>query len=214
MFGPGTHEDWYLSAPIKDCPGLEIGSVSVGDFRHFAARFGTSDEVGPIGTYFDSDKNKDVQSASKVRLLGVRAGNNLIATACFTLTQSLSGQSYSCKLDSVIVKPDLRKQGLASLLVAHGFLLLLDEEQAKITTIYAHSVHPATVKLLRRHAFSEPNLVGAPISSHPVSESNRKGLTTSLKSHEQTTMTRLKHKCVRCQSGRKGAAPWCIPPTR
>lgn len=190
-------------------PGLETKAVSIDEFRQFAARFGRSDEIGPIGTYFESGQSK--QTATKVRLLGLRACHTLIAVACFTLNRSRDGHSYSCKLDSVIVTPTLRKLGLASLLVAQGFRELVEDDAESITTIYAHSVHPATVKLLRKHGFSDPQLAGAPISALRVTDESRGAFLTSLKVREQATSVRLRHKCVACVNRKKGAVPWCGP---
>lgn len=142
-------------------------------------------------------------------LLGAWGAGDLIAAACFTLARAREGQNFTCKLDSVIVRPEVRRQGLAGIIVAHGFQMILEQEKELIATIYAHSVHPATVKLLRRHAFSEPSPVGAPISALTITDDNRDKLITSLKTGEQGSVTRLKHKCVRCKSGRKGATAWC-----
>jgi len=38
----------------EESPGLEIAEISPDEFRGFARRFGTSSEIGPIGTYFDN----------------------------------------------------------------------------------------------------------------------------------------------------------------
>lgn len=188
-------------------PGLETESVSIDEFRQFAARFGRSDEIGPIGTYYDSGQSK--RTATRVRLLGLRACHTLIAVACFTLNRSKDGQSHSCKLDSVIVTPTLRKLGLAGLLVAQGFRELVEDDAESVTSIYAHSVHPATVKLLRKHGFSDPQLAGAPISALRITDEGRNAFLTSLKVREQATSVRLRHKCVACVNRKKGAVPWC-----
>ncbi len=190
-------------------PGLEIVEISSGEFQSFARRFGSSPEIGPIGTYLD--KGDDGAALAKARLLGLLACGNLRAVCCFTLDRSRTSETYSCKLDSVIVHSSIRRQGLASLLVAHGFGKLVEAKDKIVSTVYAHAVHPATIKLLRRLSFSAPNLVGAPICALTVDSSTRDDLLTRLKVREHAETTSLKLKCVRCIANKKGAVPWCNP---
>ena len=190
-------------------PGLEIGEISADEFRGFARRFGSSAEIGPIGTYFD--KGDEDPAPDKVHLLGLRACHNLRAVTCFTLDESKTSETYSCKLDSVIVHSGMRRKGLASLLVAHGFGKLVEAKDKIVSTVYAHAVHPATIKLLRSLSFSEPNLVGAPICALAVDSSTRDGFVARLKTREHAETTGLKLKCVQCIANRKGAVPWCKP---
>ena len=190
-------------------PGLEIGEISPEEFRGFAKRNGHSPEIGPIGTYFD--KGDENPSRDKVRLLGLRACHNLRAVTCFTLDESKTSETYSLKLDSIIVHSSMRRQGLASLLVSHGFTRLVEAKDKIVSSIYSHAVHPATVRLLRGFSFSEPNLVGSPICSLSIDSSTRDDFLASVKTREQSQSTSLKLKCVQCLSNRRGAVPWCDP---
>ncbi len=212
---------WGDDYPRPDCtrtsmanisaaaPGLEIAEISADAFRNFARRFGSSPEIGPIGTYLD--KGDDGAALAKARLLGLLACGNLRAVCCFTLDRSRTSETYSCKLDSVIVHSSIRRQRLASLLVAHGFGKLVEAKDKIVSTVYAHAVHPATIKLLRSLSFSEPNLVGAPICALAVDSSTRDGFVARLKTREHAETTGLKLKCVQCIANRKGAVPWCKP---
>ena len=46
------------------------------------------------------------------------------------------------KLDSVIVDHELRRRGLAGLVVARSFVDLILDQGRRIASIYAYSVHP------------------------------------------------------------------------
>ena len=67
------------------------------------------------------------------------------------------------KLDSVIARGDLRRRGLAAGLVAQSMREIVTAAQGKIRGVYAHAVHPATVRLLKRLGFGDPPPVGARI---------------------------------------------------
>ncbi len=115
------------------------------------------------------------------------------------------------KLDSVVVAPPLRRRGLAGVLVARGFADLVSGGVRNIVRVYAHSVHPATVLLLRRLGFHDPQVVGAPISDVSIEAENREAFLRACESRFRDQMNRMRLQCEFCRKGDRRARPWCTP---
>ncbi len=195
--------------------GLAIRRISEDEFRAFAKLHATSPEIGDIRTYFDADADADAENrheAGAVQLLGLTGCGKLCAVSCCTIVGSKTGDTHACKLDSVIVDGELRKRGLATVLVARAFLDLLDDPDFRLTTFYAHSVHPATVKMLRTLAFRDPPPVGAPISSSHLDDGNRDDFSAACRERFDTLTRHLKLQCAFCLKRNRRAQPWCVPP--
>ena len=135
-------------------PGLKIGPIADDEFREFARRHATSDEIGRIATAIDSDSKVDGHADQFV--VGISGCETLCAAACFRLYQSpAEPDTQVLKLDSVMARGDLRRRGLAAGLVAQSMREIVTAAQGKIRGVYAHAVHPATVRLLKRLGFSD-----------------------------------------------------------
>ncbi len=188
--------------------GLAIRRISEDEFRAFAERHATSPEIGDIRTYFDADaENK--RDADDVHLLGLTGCGKICAVSCCTIKKSKTSDTHACKLDSVIVDGALRRHGLATVLVARAFLDLLDDPDFRLTTFYAHSVHPASVRMLRTLAFRDPPPVGAPISSLQLDDGDRNDFAATCRERFNTRSGNLKRECALCVKGNRRARPWC-----
>ncbi len=196
-------------ASSPDGSGLEIGVVSEDEFRGFVWRHGTSPEIGRIGTYFD--EHTPGHEVARLQLLGLSGCGKLCGVACCTLAGAAPDGAMGGKLDSVIVDGALRRRGLAGLLVARSFLDLLAAAGAQVATLYAHAVHPATVRLLRRLSFSEPLPTGAPLSALRIGAGDRDQVDARLQSQIRDATARLKLQCALCRAGDRRARPWCLP---
>ena len=192
--------------------GLKIAEISETDYRDFASRHATSPEIGPIQTSFDpSVKEKQKREFEQV-LVGLWGCDNLCAVADFHIYPSETDSTKrALKLDSVIVPEELRRRSLASLLVAQIFTDLLSNSGRKIASIYAHSVHPATVRLLRRLQFNDPNVLGAPISHIALDAESRENFVKDCEGQVRDRLNRMKLQCAYCRNGDKRARPWCLP---
>ncbi len=190
--------------------GLSIGPISDDDFRAFARRHASSDEVGPIRTCLDRDAAEGTDAAKVVN--GLWACHELCAVICVQLYRSRKEAStYVAKLDSVIANDKLRRRGLAGLLVARTFLDLVTDADRNVIRLYAHSVHPGTVRLLRRLEFSDPPPVGAPISDLSLEGERRDAFIGACGAEIRGHMSRLGLQCTFCRNGDRRARPWCVP---
>jgi hypothetical protein len=194
-----------------DDRGLAIRPISDDEFRGFARRFGKSPEVGPIATCLDRDARPNPDARRYVT--GLFGCGRLCAAACFELYWSrVDAGSQVLKLDSVIVDPELRRRGLGALIVTQAFLDLLTDPELNVTRIYAHSVHPATVLLLRRLAFADPPVTGAPISQVSIEPEDRAALTRGWESRVRDQRAQKKLVCESCRINSRRARPWCLTP--
>jgi GNAT superfamily N-acetyltransferase len=190
--------------------GLVIAKISPEDFRIFAKCYATSPEIGPIQTSLDGGVDKPV-NCDRV-LVGLWGCDNLCAVACFLLYDSaLDKARQVMKLDSVIVDKRLRRRGLGSILIAQAFADLVADEVCNISHIYAHSVHPGTVRLLRRLGFNDPQVIGAPISDIHISAEDRKAFLKACEAQIMNHMSQIKLQCEFCRNGDKRTRPWCLP---
>lgn len=192
--------------------GILFTRLSEEEYREFSRRFGTSDEIGRIGTYFEDspgDKGRE-----EPILFGLVGCGKLCAIVCCTVAENITGGGHSCKLDSVIVDPDLRKRGLASILVTNAFLELMDNAKLDVTKFHSHAVHPATVRMLVNLAFSKPAVVGAPLSSIQIDDTNRADFLRRCKGTLRDGLNRLKLQCQFCLKRDRRAKPWCQPTNR
>lgn len=195
---------------VRGGKGLVIDEISSDQFRDFAKRHANSPEIGPIKTGVDDDA--DPAAGSRRYLFGLQGCGKLCAAVCVELYQSKLMQSaQTLKLDSVIVDQELRRRGLASLLVADVFANLLGCAELSIKRIYAHSVHPATVLLLRRLRFKDPPPTGAPISHLAIDEDASVNYASIFEGLERPRQAYLKLQCELCLKKRKQARPWCLP---
>jgi len=190
--------------------GASVTEITEEQFRDFSRRHGTSPEIGPIGTALDSDSKN--QTGVERALIGLWGCDTLCAVACFNMYSSaLDKARLVLKLDSVIVAAPLRRRGLAGLLVAGGFAELLTSGARNIVRIYAHSVHPATVSLLRSLGFRDPQIVGAPISDLGIEAENRDAFLRACETQIRDQMAQMRLQCEFCRKGDKRARPWCMP---
>ncbi len=190
--------------------GPRIAEISAEEFRDFARRHATSPEIGPIQTSLDAGIDKEIDF-DRV-LVGLWGCENLCAVACFHLYRSAMDKTrHVLKLDSVVVDTQLRRRGLAGLLVAQSFIDLVVDRVRGVSRVYAHSVHPATVRLLRRLRFNDPQITGAPISDISVEEDGREAFLKVCEEQIKSHMTQMKLQCEFCRKGDKRARPWCVP---
>lgn len=189
--------------------GPKIAEISPHEFREFAKRHATSPEIGPIQTSLDSDVTKEGDYERVV--VGLVGCDTLCATACIHLYKSVrETDKMAVKLDSVIVDDRLRRRGLAGLLVAQSFLDLLNHSR-KIASIYAHSVHPGTVRLLNRIGFHAPHGNGAPISAINFETDDSEAFVKTCNKQIQLQLVHMKRQCALCRMGNRRARPWCLP---
>jgi hypothetical protein len=190
--------------------GPKIAEISAEEFRDFARRHATSPEIGPIQTSLDAGVDKEIDF-DRV-LIGLWGCESLCAAACFHLYQSAMDKTrHVLKLDSVIVDSQLRRRGLAGLLVAQSFIDLVVDRVPRVSRVYAHSVHPATVRLLRRLRFNDPQITGAPISDISVEKDGREAFWKVCEEQIKGHMNQMKLQCEFCRKGDKRARPWCVP---
>ncbi len=190
--------------------GLAIGEIPVDVFLDFARRHANSPEVGPIRTCFDHDATPTPNTRRYV--FGLQGCERICAAASLVLCQARETQSeYALKLDSVIVDPALRKRGLASVLVAEIFANFLAETEYGIKSIYAHSVHPATVSMLRRLGFRNPPPVGAPISHLGIADGARDDTVATFEHHVNGRRSYMRLQCELCLTRSRRSRPWCKP---
>ena len=190
-----------------DNNGLQIGEIDADRFADFARRHGRSEEVGPIATVFDGPR--DLGDGADVHALGLFGCGRLCAVSATLHTQPTDGRAGGIKLDSVIVDRQPRRRGLAGLIVAKAFHYLLSDPGRSVSAVYAHAVHPATVRLLGRMSFTRPPPTGAPISSLPLDDDARQELVAHCGAHVQRATDRLRLQCCLCMERNRRARPWC-----
>ena len=189
--------------------GPRIAEISAEAFRDFAKRYATSPEIGPIQTSLDNGVDKEIDF-DRV-LVGLWGCERLCAVACFHLYRSAMDKTrHVLKLDSVIVDTRLRRRGLAGLLVAQSFTDLVVDRVRRISRVYAHSVHPATVRLLRRLQFNDPQITGAPISDISVEADDRAPFLKVCEAQIKSHMNQVKLQCEFCRKDDRRARPWCV----
>ncbi len=191
----------------EENPGLGFKALAPEEFLDFARRHRSSPEIGPIATCFDD--NQGHAPPARFQLLGLTGCGRLCAVACCTLSRADPQGPYGAKLDSVIVDGGLRRRGLATLLVAKSFHQLLSSAEAAISVLYAHAVHPATVRLLARLSFSDPPPTGAPLAALQVGAQAGDELARRLETGVQDRVARLKLQCALCRTDDRRTRPWC-----
>ncbi len=190
--------------------GPRIAKISPEEFRDFAKRHANSPEIGPIKTSLDGGvDNEDGHDRVIVGLVGCET---LCATACIHLHQSVhESDGQVLKLDSVIVDDRLRRRGLAGLLVAQSFIDLVLERGRRVASIYAHSVHPGTLRLLSRLGFNDPHANGAPISNINFENGDHDDFVKACNKQVQEQLVQMKRQCALCRVGDRRTRPWCLP---
>lgn len=199
-----------LGRAVMAQDGPRIAEISPEAFREFAKRYASSPEIGPIQTSLDGgvESPKDHERV----LVGLWGCESLCAVACFHLYESARDKTRRVvKLDSVIVDNRLRRRGLAGLLVTQAFADLVTDINRNITRIYAHSVHPGTVRLLRRLGFNDPQATGAPISDVSVDADEREAFLKLCEAQVSNHMRQIKLQCEFCRKNDRRARPWCLP---
>lgn len=187
--------------------GYSLGPIEGIAFRDFAKRFARSPEVGPIATALD-DAPDGRPGDQTLRLFGLRACGDLAAAACLQLIPGRDGASHALKLDSVVVHANLRQRGLGGLIVSQAFGQLASEPSLKVQRIYAHAVHPATVRLLAKLGFSAPPVVGAPLSSIDI-EGGEAAFAAACRQGIASQENYMRLQCALCRAGDRRARPWC-----
>ncbi len=191
-------------------PGLAIGEISEPEFLDFAGRFATSPEIGSIRTCLD-DSPEDEPGVSHV-VMGLWGCDTLCATATFQFYRSKSADiGQTLKLDSVIVDPALRRRGLAGLLITNCFGAFVADRSRIFSRIYAHSVHPATVSLLRRLGFADPAPTGAPVSYLELEPGANQAFVDQCASGIRHKISQMRVQCELCRKSDRRARPWCRP---
>ena len=200
-----------MSEDRQDGKGLSIGEVDPDDFRRFAGRFATSPEIGAIRTCLDKDAPNASESAD-VCVTGLNGCDRLCAAACFQLYRSKTDEaSLVVKLDSVMVDDRLRRRGLGAILATQSFIDFVSKVELNVTRIYAHSVHPATVRLLRRLGFNDPPVIGAPISNLSIDPQEREDIVNRWTELNRGRLDRLRLQCELCRKKHRRAIRWCEP---
>lgn len=196
---------------MSPCPaekeGLEISEVSRETFLDFVRRHAISEEIGRIGTCLDGDGKNT--AAGDLLLLGLTGCGKICAVLCCQVTDARTGGKQVCKLDSVVVHSELRKRGLATVLVSKAFAELLDDGRYELSRYYSHAVHPATVRLLAELGFSDPPVIGAPICTLEIDDANREETNAAWNCAHLDAINPLKLQCALCRSPRKQGRLWC-----
>jgi hypothetical protein len=203
----------------RDNIGLGFFPLEPEAFRAFAKVNATSEEIGQIATYLDegvdAPKHHDSESILKTEivLMGLYGCDTLTAAICCLVTSSRSktdgfATSHAIKLDSIIVDKNSRRRGLGVALVSECFAEIIGQPGNNVTHLYAHSVHPATVRLLRTLTFLDPPPRGAPISSLHLEEGTD-GLVKRCNDRLASVSTSLKLHCSYCQANSRKARRWC-----
>lgn len=188
--------------------GLTIGEIDGEEFRLFARRFANSPEIGPIGTCLDSDA--EPVPGAELRIVALKGCDKLCAAAAFQLFPSKHNSgAHVLKLDSIVVDPSLRRRGLGAVLVANSFSEFVKDSAKRVTRIYAHSVHPATVAMLTRLGFSAPPPIGAPITDASIDDETRKAFLDACDSQTRGLLSQMRLQCEFCRKGDRRARPWC-----
>lgn len=214
--GPGwmtTEEQKPLGALARQPdskPGMVIGELSEPEFLDFAGQFANSPEVGQIRTCLD-DNPDDEPGVSHV-VMGLWGCDTLCAVATFQFYRSKSADiGETLKLDSVIVDPGLRRRGLAGLLIAKSFGHFVADRSRQFSRIYAHSVHPATVSLLRRLGFADPAPAGAPVSYLELAPGADRPFANQCETGIRHKIGQMRVQCELCRKSDRRARPWCQP---
>jgi GNAT superfamily N-acetyltransferase len=199
-----------IEAESTDKAGLTITEIDALEFKAFANRYANSPEIGPIGTCLDSDAHP--MPEADLRVIGLKGCGRICAAATFQLFDSkLDPSAQVLKLDSVVVDPKLRRRGLGGVLVAKAFGDMVGDTGRRITRIYAHSVHPATVSMLKRLGFSDPPSIGAPITDTGIDESTKPQFLNACEENMRGRLEQMRLQCAFCRKGDKRARPWCRP---
>lgn len=208
MIGRGANrvDDTGMAMAAKEKEGLVVRAIDTGQFSDFARRHGKSDEIGPIATYLDDAKKKD--AGGKPWLFGLYGCDALCAVTCCLVSRAVEGDWHTIKLDSIIVDQSLRRRGLGSVLVARAFSDIIREAEINVSHIYAHSVHPATVRLLRALAFNDPQPKGAPLSSIQFDDGGEEFL-RQCDQRIQALLKNLRLHCNFCRKGDRRTRRWC-----
>lgn len=189
-------------------PGMVIGEISESEFLDFAGRFANSPEVGPIRTCLD-DNPDDEPGVSHV-VMGLWGCETLCAVATFQFYRSKSADiGQTLKLDSVIVDPALRRRGLAGLLITNCFGAFVADVSRQFSRIYAHSVHPATVSLLRGLGFADPAPTGAPVSYLELEPGADQAFVSQCEARIRHKIGQMRVQCELCRKSDRRARPWC-----
>ena len=193
---------------VKDVKkGLEFRELEAEVFKEFARSHATSDEIGRIATYLDED-NEQIGGDANIILMCLWGCEEPCAAICCLVTTAKDGESAAIKLDSIIVDKNLRRQGLGLALVVKSFQDLIADNTPKIRNLYAHSVHPATVRMLRTLGFSDPLPTGAPISAINLEEKGEE-FDRRCKERLMTITNNLKLNCSYCRSNHRKTRQWC-----
>lgn len=189
--------------------GMYFAPVTREAYGAFIIRHARSDEIGPIQTALDGTLAEGPER--EIRLVGLYACGRLCATATAVLSQNKLNAHQACKLDSIVVNSDVRRQGIAMMTVTKLFKDLIEDADLDIDTILSHAVHPATVRMLTSLGFGQPPATGAPIVSRKISSENKEKFLKICTTGFLDIHNRLKHQCLQCLRGRADARRWCMP---
>jgi len=189
--------------------GLSFQELSREDYQAFARAHGTSPEIGGIATHFDGPAADE--ATGDVHLFGLFGCGTVCAAACCVVAPHASAGTDVCKLDSIIVDPGLRNRGLAKVVVSQILEKVLTTPKYRISSIFSHAVHPATVRILRRLSFGEPPPLGAPLTSVRLDDGERERFRVKCRRAAEADLNNLKLQCILCREGNVQAKRWCRP---
>jgi N-acetylglutamate synthase-like GNAT family acetyltransferase len=190
--------------------GLAIDNIPVETFQNFAKRNATSPEIGPIRTCYD--KGAETYPNTERFVFGLQGCDRICAAATMVMygVDQPVGERV-LKLDSVVVDPAFRQRGLAAYLVTEIFSSFLARADYGIKRIFAHSVHPATVQMLRRLGFEDPAPTGSPISHAEFAAETRQQRAVELQQKIKDQRGYMRLQCELCLKRSPRSRPWCKP---
>jgi len=195
----------------EHCPGFAIEQISPEAFSTFAEKHGTSEEVGRIATVLDDDADHRVKPEI-IKIYGLIAGGDrLCAATCLTFATNQNGIGRACKLDSIVVHKELRRRGLAGVVVTEGLAAAVEDADLNVTRIFSYAVHPATVRLLKRLGFTDPPLRGAPLCSVDVPAEQHSDFARLCHDRAANLSNHLRLQCALCKKNHRRAIRWCVP---
>ena len=158
------------------------------------------------------DRDAKPAPNAELRLIGLKGCDTLCAAAAFQLFASRQTEgAHVLKLDSIVVDPKLRRRRLGGILVADAFSQFVRDTSKRVTRIYAHSVHPATVAMLKRLGFSSPPILGAPITDARIDDETQDAFLQACDEQTRGIVSQMRLQCEFCRNGDRRARPWCHP---
>ena len=187
--------------------GLYFRPVERAEFDKFTARQATSPETGRFETVYEK---KEIANPTRIiRNLGLYGCGKLCAVAICVIIPNKSDGHNSCRLDTVVVDSDLRKQGLATFIITTLFMDLLADPELDITRMFSYAVHPGTVGALSKLHFSDPPPKGAPLIAVDVGGPEDSDVLSSCQTLFGQLNAELQGLCSNCAAEDGPELRWC-----